>query len=48
MKVKYLCGHEADVNPGYAPYVKRSLCPECKKRRDKLMEEQRQKFNITA
>jgi len=44
MLVKHVCGHEVDVTPRFAPYVRRSLCDKCRELAKKLQQEQHRKF----
>lgn len=44
MLVKQSCGHEVNVLPHNAPYVRRSLCWECEELAKRLQEEQNRRF----
>lgn len=45
MIVKHSCGHEVDVDPYAAPFIRRTFCDECQELALKLQEEQCQRFN---
>ena len=44
MFVKHSCGCQVDVSPTFAPYVRKSLCDECRELAKKLQQEQHQRF----
>lgn len=44
MLVKHRCGHEVNVPPRNAPFVRRMLCWECERLVKRLQEEQHRKI----
>ena len=44
MLAKHSCGHEIDVPPSNAWFVRKSLCDGCKEIAKKLQEEQHKRF----
>ncbi len=44
MWVEHLCGHQVNVIGQYTPFIRRTLCQECRKLAVKLRKEQQRMF----
>ncbi len=44
MIVQHTCGHEVNIEPRFAPFIRKTFCDECKELALKLQREQSQRF----